>query len=151
MKDRHEEGMAIHSAPSFALHVAGQAAQRKQVSRWAGYRAPKTCHQDADALTSAEANMTRSFGAPMRQEMFDNAGSRLHVDWGVCCSYSLLEGPTSQSRSHCRGILTIVQSLLETEIAFPSYNGALTCGIHFLPCLRACLGTTRARGTSAAN
>jgi len=37
MKDSHEEGVAIHSAPSFALGVVRRAVKRKQGNRWAGY------------------------------------------------------------------------------------------------------------------
>ena len=37
MKDPHEEGVANHSAPGFALYVARHAAKRKQGNRWAGY------------------------------------------------------------------------------------------------------------------
>ena len=58
MKDSHEEGVAIHSAPSFALGVVRRTVKRKQGNRWAGYGASKTCNQDADALRVAEGNMT---------------------------------------------------------------------------------------------
>ena len=37
MKDPHEKGVAIHSAPSFALGTARCTAKRKQGNRWAGY------------------------------------------------------------------------------------------------------------------
>jgi hypothetical protein len=50
MKDSHEEGVAIHSAPSFALGVVRRTAKRKQGYRWAGYGASKTRHQGADVL-----------------------------------------------------------------------------------------------------
>src|SRR6266852_1128607 len=58
MKKSYEEGLAIHSALSFALGIARCTAKRKQGYRWAGYRAPKNCDQDADALNLAEGNMT---------------------------------------------------------------------------------------------
>src|SRR5713101_1131531 len=60
MKEPHEEGVAIHSAPSFALVAARFPVKRKQGHRWAGYRASKTCNQGADAVTSAEGNMASS-------------------------------------------------------------------------------------------
>ena len=63
MKDSHEKGVAIHSAPSFALGVARRAVKRKQGNRWAGYRAPKTCNQDADVVREAEGNMTKGDSA----------------------------------------------------------------------------------------
>ena len=59
MKNSHEQGVAIHSAPSFALCTARRAVKRKQGNRWAGYGASKTCNQDADAIRSAEGNMTQ--------------------------------------------------------------------------------------------
>ena len=60
MKEPHEEGVAIHSAPSFALVAARFPVKRKQGHRWAGYRASKTCNQGADAVTSAEGNTASS-------------------------------------------------------------------------------------------
>ena len=60
MEDSHEEGVAIHSAPSFALGVARRAAKRKQGNRWAGYGASKTPNQDADVIGLAEGDMTVS-------------------------------------------------------------------------------------------
>ena len=70
MKDPREEGVANHSAPSFARPVARHAAKRKQGNRWAGCGAPKSCNQGADVLTSAEGHMTRgdsaSLGAALR-------------------------------------------------------------------------------------
>ena len=50
MKIPYEEGVAIHSAPSFALGLARDAVKRKQGNRWAGYGASKSCNQDADAV-----------------------------------------------------------------------------------------------------
>ena len=50
MKEPYEKGLAIHSAPSFALGIVRCTAKRKQGNRWAGYRASKRCNQDADAL-----------------------------------------------------------------------------------------------------
>ena len=63
MKDSHEEGVAIHSAPSFALRAVRYAVKRKQGNRWAGYRASKTLNQDADAVRVAEGHMTRDDSA----------------------------------------------------------------------------------------
>jgi hypothetical protein len=63
MRDPHEEGVAIHSAPSFALDAARCAAKRKQGNRWAGYGASKMCNQDADAVRVAEGHMTRGASA----------------------------------------------------------------------------------------
>jgi hypothetical protein len=57
MKNPYEEGVAIHSAPSFARGVARRAVKRKQGNRWAGYRASKMFNQDADVLRRAEGNM----------------------------------------------------------------------------------------------
>jgi len=37
MKELYEKGVAIHSAPSFALGIARCTAKRKQGNRWAGY------------------------------------------------------------------------------------------------------------------
>jgi len=37
MKEPYEKGVAIHSAPSFALVVARRPVKRKQGDRWAGY------------------------------------------------------------------------------------------------------------------
>ena len=59
MKISHEEGVAIHSAPSFALRAARCVAKRKQGNRWAGYGAPKMINQDADVFRLAEGNMRR--------------------------------------------------------------------------------------------
>ena len=57
MKNPYEEGIAIHSAPSFALCATRRAVKHKQGNRWAGYRASKSCNQDADAVSHAEGNM----------------------------------------------------------------------------------------------
>src|SRR6266566_7710618 len=57
MKESYEKGVANRSAPSFALPTARCSAKRKQGYRWAGYRAPKRCNQDADAFALAEGNM----------------------------------------------------------------------------------------------
>jgi hypothetical protein len=37
MENSHEKGVAIHSAPSFALGVVRRSVKRKQGDRWAGY------------------------------------------------------------------------------------------------------------------
>jgi hypothetical protein len=63
MKEPYEEGVAIHSAPSFALGAVKCSVKRKQGHRWAGYRASKICNQGADAVTTAEGNMTGSVTA----------------------------------------------------------------------------------------
>ena len=60
MKEPHEEGVAIHSAPSFALGAAKRPVKRKQGKRWAGYRASKICNQGAGAVTTAEGNTPSS-------------------------------------------------------------------------------------------
>src|SRR5260370_36498071 len=63
MKEPHEKGLAIRSAPSFALGAARCPVKRKQGERWAGYRASKICNQGADAVTTAEGNTTSSVNA----------------------------------------------------------------------------------------
>ena len=63
MKEPYEEGVANHSAPSFALGAVKCPVKRKQGYGWAGYRASKICNQDADAVTTAEGNMTGSVNA----------------------------------------------------------------------------------------
>ncbi len=63
MKDSHEDGVAIHSAPSFALGVARRTVKRKQGNRWAGYGASKMCNRDADVIGPAEGNMVRGASA----------------------------------------------------------------------------------------
>ena len=65
MKEPHEEGVASHSTPSFALRTARCAVRRKQGHRWAGYRASKSNNQDADAVDKAEGNMVRSDSASL--------------------------------------------------------------------------------------
>src|SRR5258708_37550629 len=63
MKEPHEKGVAIRSATSFALGAGRCPMKRKQGKRWAGYRASKICNQGADAVTTAEGNMTSSVNA----------------------------------------------------------------------------------------
>src|SRR6266566_6685576 len=63
MKEPHEKGVAICSAPSFALGTVRCPVKRKQGKRWAGYRASKICNQGADAVTTAEGNTTSSVNA----------------------------------------------------------------------------------------
>src|SRR5258706_12150446 len=63
MKEPHEKGLAIRSAPSFALGAAKRPVKRKQGKRWAGYRASKICNQGADAVATAEGNTTSSANA----------------------------------------------------------------------------------------
>src|SRR3954447_5892666 len=60
MKEPYEKGVAIHSAPSFALVVVRRPVKRKQGDRWAGYRASKICNQGADAMTWAEGHTNSS-------------------------------------------------------------------------------------------
>src|ERR1700687_1122961 len=60
MKGPHEKGLAIRSAPRFALGAVKRPVKRKQGKGWAGYRASKICNQGADAVTTAEGNMTSS-------------------------------------------------------------------------------------------
>jgi len=68
MKEPHEKRVAICSAPSFSLDAARCPVKRKQGERWAGYRASNICNQGADAVTTAEGNMTgrlpRATGQP---------------------------------------------------------------------------------------
>jgi len=47
MKEPYEKGVAIRSAPSFALGAVKCPVKRKQGKRWAGYRASKICNQGA--------------------------------------------------------------------------------------------------------
>ncbi|MFN7646609.1 MAG: hypothetical protein ACK5UT_17010, partial [Acidobacteriota bacterium] len=63
MKEPYEKGLAIHSAPSFALGAVKFPVKRKQGERWAGYRASKICNQGADAVTTSEGNMTSNASA----------------------------------------------------------------------------------------
>src|SRR5580692_8557776 len=63
MKEPYEKGVAIRSAPSFALGAVRCPAKRKQGERWAGYRASKICNQGADAVTTAEGDTTSSASA----------------------------------------------------------------------------------------
>src|SRR5579864_9610999 len=63
MKEPHEKGVAIRSAPSFALGAVRCPVKRKQGKRWAGYRASKICNQGADAVTTAEGHTTSSANA----------------------------------------------------------------------------------------
>src|SRR6266853_1839734 len=58
MKEPHEKGVAICSAPSFALGTVRCPVKRKQGKRWAGYRASKICNRGADAVTTAEGKTT---------------------------------------------------------------------------------------------
>jgi hypothetical protein len=50
MKEPYEKGVAIHSAPSFALGTVKCLVKRKQGHRRAGYRASKSCNRGADAV-----------------------------------------------------------------------------------------------------
>jgi hypothetical protein len=63
MQEPYEQGVANHSAPSFAVNIARCALKRKQGHRWAGYRAAKNSNRDADAVVKAEGNMARSDSA----------------------------------------------------------------------------------------
>src|SRR5215472_12569991 len=66
MKEPHEKGAAIRSAPSFALGAAKCPVKRKQGKRWAGYRASKICNQGADAVPTAEGHTPGSANASCR-------------------------------------------------------------------------------------
>src|ERR1051325_8889322 len=66
MKEPHEKGVAIRSAPSFALGAAKCPVKRKQGKRWAGYRASKICNQGADAVPTAEGHTPGSAYASCR-------------------------------------------------------------------------------------
>src|ERR1700722_8135038 len=63
MKEPHEKGVAIRSAPRFALDTEKGSVKRKKGQRWAGHRASKICNKGADAVTTAEGNMTSSVTA----------------------------------------------------------------------------------------
>jgi hypothetical protein len=63
MKEPHEEGVASHSAPSFAPSTARYPVKRKQGHRRVGYPASKNCNRDADAVVKAEGNMVGSDSA----------------------------------------------------------------------------------------
>jgi len=63
MQEPYEQGLANHSAPSFAVSIARCPLKRKQGHRWAGYRASKNSNRDADAVVKAEGNMARSDSA----------------------------------------------------------------------------------------
>src|SRR5438445_8839142 len=63
MKEPYEQGVAIRSAPSFALGAVKCPVKRKQGKGWAGYRASKICNQGADAVTTAEGNTASSASA----------------------------------------------------------------------------------------
>jgi len=66
MQEPHEKGVAIRSAPSFALGAAKCPVKRKQGKRWAGYRASKICNQGADAVPTAEGHTPGSATASCR-------------------------------------------------------------------------------------
>jgi len=66
MKEPHEKGLAIRSAPSFALGAGRCPVKRKQGKRWAGYRASKICNQGADAVPTAEGHTPGSATASCR-------------------------------------------------------------------------------------
>src|ERR1700680_3262441 len=63
MKVPYEKGVAIRSAPGFALGAVKCPVKRKQGKRWAGYRASKIYNQGADAVTQAEGHTTGSVSA----------------------------------------------------------------------------------------
>jgi hypothetical protein len=63
MQEPYEKGVAIHSAPSFAVCAVRRTSKRKQGYRRAGYRASKNCNRDADAVVKAEGNMVRNDSA----------------------------------------------------------------------------------------
>jgi len=50
MKEPHEKGVAIRSAPSLALFPARDSAKRRQGIGGVGYGTPKTVNPDADAF-----------------------------------------------------------------------------------------------------
>src|SRR3954467_1801196 len=66
MKEPYEKGVAIRSAPSFALESVRSPVKRKQGKRWAGYRASKICNQGADAVPTAECHTPGSANASCR-------------------------------------------------------------------------------------
>ncbi len=50
--------LATERAGMVTLHPIAGAPELHPDYRWAGYGAPKSCNQDADALDLAEGNMT---------------------------------------------------------------------------------------------
>ena len=69
MKEPHEKGVAIHSAPSFAGNAAKYSLKRKQGYRRVGYRASKSCDRGADAVICSGRQyglerLTRASGQP---------------------------------------------------------------------------------------
>jgi hypothetical protein len=68
MKEPYEKGVAIRSAPSFALGAVKCPVKRKQGERWAGYRASKICNQGADAV----AKGGRQYGQGRHREDLDS-------------------------------------------------------------------------------
>ena len=100
MKIPYEKGVAIHSAPSFAMHAARCAAKRKQGNRWAGYGASKTPNQDADVIGPAEGHMTRGdsarLGPVLRsrrpQARLDTSCTRTGRPRGCLCRHGQADG-----------------------------------------------------------
>ena len=69
MKEPYEKGVAIRSAPSFALDSVRSPVKRKQGKGWAGYRASKICNQGADAVPTAEGHTPGSANASCRRSL----------------------------------------------------------------------------------
>src|SRR5438067_5747343 len=83
MKESYEKGIAIHSAPSFALAAARQKAKRKQGTGGLGYRASKTSNRDADTIGMVEGNMSQDASAspgavPRSRRTQSTSGNFMH-------------------------------------------------------------------------
>jgi hypothetical protein len=63
MKEPYEKGVAIHSAPSFAVRAVKSLRKRKQGYRRVGYRASKSSFGAPTLSFEAEGNMARSENA----------------------------------------------------------------------------------------
>ena len=63
MKEPYEKGVAIHSAPSFAVTAVKSPRKRKQGYRRVGYRASKSSFGAPTLSFEAEGNMARSENA----------------------------------------------------------------------------------------
>ena len=109
MKEPHEKGVAIRSAPSFALGAAKCSVKRKQGKRWAGYQTSKICNQGADAITTAEgytsgsaiASCWAALRTPCKSgnAMHENRET-LEIPEADHCNRSAGEGKSRTARAH---------------------------------------------------
>ena len=84
MQESCESGVATCSVSSFASGAARYLAKRKQMYRWAGYRASKRCSQDADAVDLAEGNMTEDASASRQSVLVCRQYPRKEMHALVC-------------------------------------------------------------------